>query len=172
MRERTANACGKENEQIADRFVRNLGRFVIGDLGFDLVAMQADKGPCDIISHMDQNPYISPRASQDSQMDRDERLLRLILSRFLQWRIHPPTIASFLFSFRSWPLLAMAGITSVVVLVGLGAPSELCWSIAGFYLGAALGDFGYARRAARAWGFQEGLMDWNKIEAYAREMSI
>ena len=44
-------------------------------------------------------------------MDLDERLLRLILSRFLQWRTRPPTIASFLFSFRSWPLLAMVGTT-------------------------------------------------------------
>src|SRR5580704_12404878 len=101
---------------------------------------------------MDQNPYKSPRASQDPKMDRDERLLRLILSRYLQWRLHPPTIASFLFSFRSWPLLAIVGITSIVLLVGVGAPSELCWSIAGFYLGAALRDLGYARRAARAWG--------------------
>jgi hypothetical protein len=121
---------------------------------------------------MNQNPYQSPQASPSAAMGPDERLLRRLIRQFMQWRVKPPTFASLLFSRRSFLLLALVLVGIICVEYSLGMSAEFCSVAIGVICGAAFRDMGLLRRMPWQWKLQEPLMDWDKIEALAREMNI
>jgi hypothetical protein len=120
---------------------------------------------------MDENPYKSPLAGQGQPMSRDERILRLMLKQLKHWQARPPTFLGLLFSRRTL-LLAVAGVVFVSIFVNVGMPSEACYLGAGMFLGAIFREIGWNRRVVLSWRFQEGLMDWDKINAYAVELGV
>jgi hypothetical protein len=77
-----------------------------------------------------------------------------------------------LLSWSSWPLLALLGIISILLLSALDIPPFVPVLIAGFYLGAALRDLGFSIKVVRFWPIQKELYDWPKIEALARGMDL
>ncbi|MGO8751437.1 MAG: hypothetical protein ACLQNE_36280 [Thermoguttaceae bacterium] len=104
-------------------------------------------------------------------MNYNDRLLRAVIGRLTNARLNPPTVTSFLFHWASLPSLVLVGVVGVSALVALGLPSQVPTLMAGVCLGAALRDFGIARRTVRVWPIHLELFDWQKIDALAQSIA-
>jgi len=111
------------------------------------------------------------RAAEISQMNRNDRLLLMVLKKLNKARLRPPTVASLLLHWGSLPSLVPLGVVSVVALDAVGLPSPVAALVAGICLGAALRDLGIALRAVRLWPIQQELFDWQKIDALTQGMA-
>jgi hypothetical protein len=105
-------------------------------------------------------------------MNQTDPLLYTVVRRLTMARSKPPTVARILLSWSSWPLLAVLGTFSVLLLSALDIPPFVPVLMAGFYLGVALRDLGFSIKLVRFWPIQKELYDWPKIEALARGMEL
>lgn len=103
-------------------------------------------------------------------MNLNDPFLRLVIRQLTEARQKPPTIFSMLLQWRGLPLLALIGIVVVSILASLDLPTSVPMFMGGVILGAALRDFGIARKAVRAWAIQRELFDWPKIDALAKQI--
>ncbi len=104
-------------------------------------------------------------------MNRNDRLLRILVRKLTMARHKPPTITRLLLHWSSLPGLTLVGVASVVALLALDLPTPVPMLMAGIFLGAAARDLGIAIKTVRFWPMQQELLDWPKIEALAQGMA-
>ena len=105
----------------------------------------------------------------------DERALRSMIATFRKWRTRPPTFASLLLSQRYLMAFAIYGVCSAAAIcyfVVAGASPEPCYLVGGMFVGAMTRYTAMMRQIAQNWRIQDPFMDWDKIDATARELGI
>ena len=126
------------------------------------------------VTQMNQdNPYCSPSDAATPLPAVDPKLLHAVAVRLVSARNEPPTVRGVLFAWPGTPLLVLTGVVATVAIGWLASVPGSTFSVenavavGAFFLGAAVRDFRFARRAARLWKPQLHFIDWRKVEAYA-----
>ena len=97
------------------------------------------------------------------------RVLQSVVDRLIKAKLDAPTTLRL--SWPVLPLLAFVGIASTVALMALGMPGEVTFLTAGMFLGAVLSSLGMIRKTVLLWPIHRKLYDWQKIEAFAQQLS-
>jgi len=69
-------------------------------------------------------------------------------------------------------LLVIVGAASIFYFSLIGAPPEWPYFTVGMIVGVVIFYFASIRRTVASWPIHESLMDWEKIEAHARELGL